>query len=257
MKLAVLLVLAACGASSDGDDYPLATGGGGAPIGTGRGGGDAGVGDAGGDGGVPQIKGRVCLLTDLRKAGDVTACAPRGALGLTVTFGSATTTTTADDGSFSIDARMESNLVWRANSGTTGRIVPSVFPTGNGAIIPVVALITYTELLSRNSAVLQDQQGSIVVQVKTGATRTPRVTASTTAVTDNEVRYDGDAADPLVWNTTFTAAAGVVWIPGVQLAVTPPTTARISLFVNGGATNQTVDAPVENQAITFVVKNLQ
>jgi hypothetical protein len=48
-----------------------------------------------------------------------------------------------------------------------------------------------------------------------------------------------------------------VWIPGVQLAVTPPTVARVAFFLNGVNTNQTVDAPVENQAITFVVKNLQ
>ncbi len=144
--------------------------------------------------------------------------------------------------------------MWRANSGNTDRIVPSVFPTGNGAIIPAVSLDTYNELLSSNSAVLQDQQGSIFLQVKTGATRTPKVTATSTALTDNEVRYDG--ADPLVWNTTSTSTAGVVWIPGVQLAVTPPTLARISLLLNGVATGQTIDVPVENQAITFVVKNL-
>lgn len=257
MKLAVLLVLAACGASGGGDDYPTGGGGGVGPIimGGGGGGGDAGGSDTGGDGGVPQIKGRVCLLTDLRKAGDVTACAASGAFGLVVTFGSANTLTTSPDGSFSIDARMESNLVWRASSGTTDRIVASVFPTGNGATIPAVTLTTYTELLSTNNSVLQDQQGSVFVLVKTGATRTPKVTATTTALTDNEVRYDG--LDPQVWNTSSTSTNGMIWIPGVQLAVTPPTLARISLLLNGVVTNQTVDAPVENQAITFVVKNLQ
>lgn len=257
MKLAVLLVLAACGASGGGDDYPTGGGGGIGPISMGGGGGgiDAGVSDAGGDGGVPQIKGRVCVLTDLRRAGDVSACAPSGALGLIVTFGSANTTTTAPDGSFSIDARMESNLVWRANSGNTDRIVPSVFPTGNGAIIPAVSLDTYNELLSTNSSVLQDQQGSIFLEVKTGSTRTPKVTATTTALTDNEVRYDGN--DAQVWNTTSTGMNGMIWIPGVQLAVTPPTLARVSLLLNGVATNQTIDVPVENGAITFVVKALQ
>jgi hypothetical protein len=254
MKLAVLLVLAAC--SSGGDDYPVGPGGSVGPIGSGPSPGDGGVGDAG-DGGVPQIKGRVCLLTDLTRVGDVAACSPSGAMGLTVLFGSASTLTTAPDGSFSIDARMESNLVWRANSGTTDRIFPSVFPTGNGAIIPAVAFTTYHELLSTNNVVVPaEQQGSIFVQVKSGAARTPKVTATITgALTDNEVHYDG--MDPQVWNTTSTGKQGVVWIPGVQLAVTPPTVARVSLFLNGVATNQTVDAPVEDQAITFVVKNLQ
>jgi hypothetical protein len=256
MKLAVLLVLAAC-SSGGGDDYPVGPGGSVGPIGSGPGPGDGSVIDAGGDGGVPQIKGRVCLLTDLTRVGDVTACATSGALGLTVLFGSANTLTTAPDGSFSIDARMESNLVWRANSGTNELFVPSVFPTGNGAIIPMVTLLTYNELLSTNGAMqLQDQKGAIFVQVKTGAARTAKVTATITgALTDDEVRYDG--ADKLVWNTTSTGAAGVVWIPGVQLAVTPPTVARVALFLNGVTTNQTVDAPIENQAITFVVKNLQ
>lgn len=256
MKLAVLLVLAAC-SSGGGDDYPVGPGGSVGPIGSGPGPGDGSVTDAGGDGGVPQIKGRVCLLTDLTRVGDVTACATSGALGLTVLFGSANTLTTAPDGSFSIDARMESNLVWRANSGDTQRIFPSVFPTGNGAIIPAVAFDTYNELLSNNNVVLPaDDQGSVFVQVKSGAARTAKVTATITgALTENEVRYDG--ADKLVWNTTSTGAAGMVWIPGVQLAVTPPTVARVALFLNGVPTNQTVDAPIENQAITFVVKNLQ
>lgn len=256
MKLAVLLVLAAC-SSGGGDDYPVGPGGSIGPIGSTPSPGDGGVSDAGGDGGVPQIKGRVCLLSDLTRVGDVTACASTGALGLTVLFGSATTLTSAEDGSFSIDARMESNLVWRANSGNDERIVPSVFPTGNGAIIPAVTFVDYMELLSNNNAILPaDEQGSIFVQVKTGATRTAKVTATITgALTDNEVRYDGN--DPLVWNTTSTGKNGVVWIPGVQLALTPPTVTRVSLFLNGVATNQTVDAPVENQAITFVVKNLQ
>lgn len=261
MKLALVLVLAsACQSGGGGDDYPIGPGGGvvpGSSSGGGGGGGDGGVTSDGatGDGGVPQIKGRVCVLTDLRKAGDLTACATSGGLGLNVTFGSARTTTLTPDGSFSIDARMESNLVWRADSGTMDRIVPSVFPSGNGATIPAMAQDAYNELLAANSVVLQDQQGSIAVQVKTGATRTSKVTATSTGVSENVVRYDG--TDQLDWDSPSTGAAGIVWFPGVQLATQPPTTARIAFFVNGVATTQTVDANVENQAITFVVKNLQ
>jgi hypothetical protein len=255
MKLALLLVLvAACQADGGGDDYPIGPGGATPGNSSGRGR-DGGISDGGGDGGVPQIRGRVCVLSDLRQAGDLTACATTGALGLNVTFGSARTTTTAADGSFSIDARMESNLVWRADSGNTDRIIPSVFPSGNGATIPAMSLVAYTELLSSNSVVLQDQQGSIAVQVRTGATRTADVTATSTGISENVVRYDGTSR--VDWDELSTGAAGIVWFPGVQLAVQPPTIARISFFLNGTPTNQTVDAPVENQAITFMVKNLQ
>jgi len=256
MKLALVLVLAtACqsGGGGGGDDYPTVPGG--VNPGTSNGGSTSDAGTGTTDGGVPQIKGRVCVLTDLRKAGDVTACATTGAMGLVVTFGSATTTTSAPDGSFSIDARMESNLVWRANSGNTDTIVPSVFPTGNGATIPAMDLQAYNELLGTNSVTLQDQQGSIALQVRTGTVRTTKVTVTSTGVSENQVRYDGTDQDN--WDSTSTGAAGIAWLPGVQLGVVPPTIARLSLFLNGVATNQSLDVPVENQAITFVVKNLQ
>lgn len=258
MKLALLLVVvAACDASGgvgSGDDYPIGPGGR-TPGNSGRGS-DAGVSDgAVGDGGVPQIRGRVCLLKDMRRAGDVTACEPMGAKGLNVTFGSAQTLTSAEDGSFSIDARMESNLVWRADSGDDETIFPSVFPSGNGAIIPAMDFDAYNNLLSTNGVVPIDQQGSVVLQVRTGTVRTANVTATSTGDSENPVQYDTTSL--LDWDEDATAMAGIVWMPGVQLNVLPPTVARISLFLNGATTNQSVDAPIENGAITFVVKNLQ
>ncbi len=262
MKLALLLVVvAACDASGgvgSGDDYPIGPGGR-TPGNSGRGT-DAGVSDgAVGDGGVPQIRGRVCVLKDLRKAGDVTACATKGAKDLNVTFGSAQTFTSAEDGSFSIDARMESNLVWRADSGNQEVIIPSVFPSGNGATIPAMDFDAYTSLLSTNSVVLADQQGSVALQVRTGAVRTTNVTATSTDVLGNPLgdQLFYDTTSVLDWSSamTGTGAAGIVWLPGVPL--NRPPTVKISLFLNGAATNQSVDAPVENGAITFVVKNLQ
>src|SRR6188474_1319317 len=169
--IALVLVLVV-GCQSSADDYPINVGGtvgpgagsAGAPQdanidslqdgAVGDGGiGDAGIGDAGvGDGGV-AINGRVCLISDLRALG---ACAASGAGNLQVRLGGASTTT-GDDGRFSISAPLGANLAWRVTS-PRDTIVSSVMPLVHGNTIPALAVETYNALLNSNAVLLSDQQ---------------------------------------------------------------------------------------------------
>jgi hypothetical protein len=256
MKLAVLvLVLVAACRAGGGDDYPTGPGGGGVVIGGGGSGhgGDAGTGDGGdGDGGIP-LSGRVCLLNDLRKIGDATACATKGASGLVVTLGIGTgpgarSATTADDGSFSITAPLGAGFTWHV----TGRqIITSAMPFGTDNTIPAVGDTQYTELLGSNSVLLQDQQGSIFVRVVSGTTPVSGVAATSNPAANNLAFYDSN--DPLRWDTIHTESFGIAWFPGVPVLPAPATV----VLSPPGASAVTISATVENQAITFVTRDLR
>jgi hypothetical protein len=259
MKLAMLLALAAC-QSGGGDDFPVA-GGGGGPIAVGGGSGDAGTGDGGdGDAGI-QLRGRVCILSDLRSVGDPAACATTKANGLLVSIGplGVRTATTEADGSFTITAPLGGDLTWHVTTqaGTTPGtpIVTSVMPFGADYTIPAISDVVYTELLSTNNVTLQDQEGSVVVRVVNGIAPVANVTATSTPASNRLALYDSNNA--AVWNeNTGTGPKGMVWFADVALAATPPTTASISLIQQGGPTVKTA-AAVENQAITFVTADVR
>jgi hypothetical protein len=257
MKLAVLVLLAACHQATDaGDDYPVSSGGGGpVVVGGGGGGGGGRGGDAGTDGSTSDagiaLQGRVCLLTDLRRVGDHTACAGIGAKDLTVTLGTRTAKT-SDDGSFTIVAPQGGGFTWHVIG---AQLTPSVMPFGADYTIPAVSDVVYSELLSTNQVTLGDQQGSIVVRVVRGLAPVAGVTATSSPASNRLALYDGNSAAIWTENRVGTGPRGIAWFADVPLAAVGPTLAAIALTPRGAGSVPTVT--VENQAITFVTIDLQ
>lgn len=250
MKRAVLVVLAACragGMAGGGDDYPPVTGGAG-PIVVGAGAssdGDAGTGDAG-----LARHGRVCLLADLSRVGDLTACDPGKAGGLVVSLGTRTATTTSD-GSFAIVPPLGGGLTWHV---TGDKLVTSVMPFGADDTIPAILDVVYTELLSTNLVTLSDQQGSIIVRVVSSLAPVVGATAMSVPASSRLALYDASSA--MLWKESGgTGPRGVVWFADVPLAASGSTFATIALSPPGRRPVPAV--PVENQAITFLSYDVQ
>jgi hypothetical protein len=130
-----------------------------------------------------------------------------------------------------------------------------VIPFGADTTLPVISDVLYTEILAANSVVLSDQQGSIVVRVVKGVAAVQNVTAVSNPATADLAFYDDTSV--LDWRSDLvgTGPAGVVWLPDVPLAATPPTQATITL-TPPGASPTSITALVENQAITFVTADL-
>jgi hypothetical protein len=234
MKLAVLVLLAACRAS----------GGGG-----GGGGGDAGTGDGGGGEAGIELKGRVCIPIDLRAP---TVCDDtKDASGLTVTLGAGTavgTVTTQDKtGEFTIFAPLGTGFTWHV---TGSKIVTSAMPFGTDNTIPVLGDTQYIELQVGNSVLVQDQQGSIFVRVVDGTVPVANLKASSDPPANNLAFYDG--ATSTDWDQDQTDELGVVWFPGVPVAPAP---AKLTLSPPGAAAVP-LSVTVEDQVITFVTKDL-
>jgi hypothetical protein len=250
MKPAVLVLALAAACQADLTKYPEGPGGGRLP-GGGGGGPDGGTGDGGDTDGGPQLTGRVCLLSDLR---DVTGCAGN-AKGLRVSLGTRTATTVDAAGSFTISAPQGAGFTWRVVGDTADRIITSVMPFGTDNTIPVIGFEDYQQLLGTNTAAVGALQGSIMVRVVKGTVPVTGVTA--TLAGQDQVFYDALNSE-LDWNTgtVGTGRNGMVWIPGVTLPV-PATTTLSVVLSPPGATVVTAPAVVEDQAITFVTRDLQ
>ncbi|HEY0194496.1 MAG TPA: hypothetical protein VGC42_25465 [Kofleriaceae bacterium] len=257
--------LVACQAHSGDDDgdYKVQPGGGGSGGGTTGNGGGGATGDGGtdaltGDAGV-AIAGRVCLLTDLRKLGQATACAATGAGNLTVSLGNRTAIT-AVNGAFSIIAPAGAQL-WQVTGDDKSQstaIEPSLVPFSTDALLPVVSVATYTNLESQNSVVGDaEQQASVFIRVLKNGVPGVNVTASSSPAGQRGALYD--AGTQVVWsdNLTGTGAAGVVWVPAIQIGQAGSSSASITLTPPMGGTARTVSVPVANQAITFATFELQ
>jgi hypothetical protein len=246
MKLAVLVLVAACHASSD--DYPIGPGGG--PGGT-SGGGDAGAGDAGdagdGDAGV-LITGRVCVISDLRHP---TTCDGGNATGLTVSIGTTRTATPNARGDFTISAPL-GPFTWRVR-GTNFNT--SLVPVGGDNTLPVISDQLYLELLSVNHVTRPAELvGSVVVRVVSGTAAVANVTAVSNPATSDLAFYDDN--DVFDWRSDLngTGPNGVVWLPDIPLT-TATIVATVKLTPPVGAFVNT-QVPVEDQAITFVTTEL-
>jgi hypothetical protein len=247
MKLALLVLVAACRAGAD--DYPIGPGAEGSGI-SNRG--DAGTGDAldapDGDGGV-QITGRVCLVTDLR---DPTACADTQVVrNVTVSIGATRTAIPNERGDFTISAPL-GPFVWRVS----GRdVITSIVPFGADTRLPVIDAELYTEMLSVNRVMRPAELvTSIVLRVLSGTTAVANVTAVSNPATADLAFYDDD--DVLDWRSDRlgTGPKGVVWLPDIPLTTTTAT-ATVTLTPPQGAIVNT-QVTVEDQAITFVTIEL-
>jgi hypothetical protein len=242
LALLTLAVLAAgCPAGDGDDDYPIGGGGGGGGTTGPRT--DGGVGDGGTDG-PAAIGGRVCLLSDLRRLIDAMPgdCATTGAAGLQVSLGGGTPVLTAADGSFKVPAREGTNLAWQV---TGPNLVTSIVPVSAAAppLLPAIRDADYVDLLSSNSALIDQGEGSIVARILRGTSPVMNATAQVVGGESLQTLYDSTNAT--VWSTTATGMLGVAWLPD---NVAGPRTLRIA----AGMTQLSVPVTIADQAITFV-----
>lgn len=216
-RLVAIALIAACNGEEGGVDFPIVPGGGGGPGGMGRA--DAAV-DAAGDAST-TITGRVCLLVaNLRALAD---CAPAGAGNLTVTLGTATTTTN-DDGTFTLMRPAETNgLSW---SVTGAGVISSAVRFGSTVTLPAFDAAAYQEMIALNNVTADESPGLVVRVSRLGA---PVEGALVDTVPEpTEVYYDRET--DATWSTIDgTGPAGVAWIPRIvgtsaQITVTSETT---------------------------------
>jgi hypothetical protein len=254
MKLAVLVLVAACQAGG-GDDYPTRNDGNG-PIGMSPGGSaasDAGR-DGGDDAGVP-IGGRVCILSDLRR---LTTCDEKvDASKLTVSIVGSPSRAVRPSrlGDFTLTAPLGA-FTWQVTGDVLDRIVTSQMPLSSENVIPVMTTALYNDTLGASSAFVTQLQGSIVVRVRNGVAPVVDVTATSNPAANNLAFYDGVA--PLDWDNDVagTGAEGVVWFPGLPLANRPPTLVTVTLSPPG-KTQVSTQVTIDDQAITFVTMDLR
>ena len=242
MRLALAVAIAGWGGTGckTADDFPVLPGGGGVPGHTNNNESPADAPDDSIDG-TAKLAGRVCLFADLRAP--TSACASTGAQDLVVTLGSKTTTTD-DDGTFSIDVPASSNLVWRVSGPS---LVTSAMPFAADFVIPAVTSDDYAALLSANIGFpsLISGQGSLVVRVVSAVA--PLANAVATQVVPGAqfaTRYDGTSAT--VWDQDATGESGVVWVIGAMAA---PISVKLTPMAGNFITTPTV---VEDQTITFI-----
>lgn len=265
----LVLVLASCSASGGDDGYPIGNGGM-PPINNDGSGGtkDGGVGDGDGgvtDGGVP-LKGRVCLLNDLRKLGDATACEKTGVGDLTVSFGmglptsaGTRTTKTAADGSFSLVAPVGAGYVWHVAPGKgTVPIIASMMQYGTDNTIPVYRDAAFRDLAAGNGSALATNDASLVMRVVRGTKGVTQLVA-TTVGNNQPVLYDSGAnGNAQVWDNDATDSFGIAWIPAYTVDPNPSATTTVGLKVDGTATvvMQPRSFPLEPATVTFATIEL-
>lgn len=204
---------------------------------TGGGNVDARVGDGGLDAFVSPIDanefvGRVCLLTDVR---DFQTCASTGAGGLTVRLGTSTTTT-GDDGSFTIVGQSGSGLVWRI----TGANIVSSFEPLADYFIPAITKTDYDAMRAGASPVVTTRPGEGAMMVF--VSRNGMGVAAETATTDPEGFYKPyyDGSTEFAWQQAATGTFGIVWVPGLDVG-------SATIDVGG----ETVTGPIFDGGVTF------
>lgn len=201
---------------------------------------DGAVDDAG-NGSSGLLRGRVCLVTDLR---DVTACASTGAGGLTVALGTKSATTAAN-GAFAIEAPVATSLLWTVSGDF---VQTSIAPFSATPSIPVIATTDYRALEDEYGVLDVTGQGTVVAHLLTATAPKAAVAMATAATSPTGASipfYDGKTAR--LWTQFSTGTYGAVWIPGL-----PAGTVALTVLPAGGVA-QTVNAvPVIDHAITFI-----
>ncbi|MGE0548464.1 MAG: hypothetical protein AB7O24_32770 [Kofleriaceae bacterium] len=232
MRAWLLIVVVGCSNGGD-NDYKIDHGGGGGVIG---GDGDDSASDAGVDSAADGITGRVCLVTDLRT---LSPCANTGVADLLVQLGTKTTTTN-DDGSFTIPTPSGSNLLWRV---TGANLAPSAMPFSTSKTIPAINADVYDDLLLSNGLILSGDQGSLMVRVTRDNTAVVGATATASPESAYAPYYDSNVAT--VWDQDETGSYGVAWIVGAE-----PGTTTITVTPDLGTAGM-IELPVETGGITF------
>jgi hypothetical protein len=234
------LLLVAC--QPEPVDFPRSPGVGGGFGGTGNGGG--GGTDAAVDG--AELIGRVCLVDDLRRLDE---CATVGADNITVTLGTSSTTT-ENDGTFTITEPAGTALTWRASGGDgADAIVPSVIGFAADHVIPAIRATDYQDLLDANGAILTPGQGSLVLAVIANGIAVIDAEVSSTPAAQFQTRYDGSSQ--LNWDVDGTGVEGLAWLTGMSaggntITISPPNNAQ----------DRSTDVTIENGAITFATFEL-
>jgi hypothetical protein len=241
LPLALAVLAAGCTSGGGGDDYPV--GGGGTGGGTSGPRTDAGTGDGGVDG-PAALRGRVCLVSDLRRLIDAAPgdCAATGAGGLNVSLGGSATVLTAADGSFSVPAQDGFNLAWRV---TGGNLVTSIVPVSASTLLPAIRDAVYNDLKNASGVIVSPGEGSIVARLVRGGAPVAGATAQIIGGESLRTLYDGASAT--VWSTISTGTFGVAWLPD---NVAGFRTMRIA-YGTAQQSSLAVPVPIVDQAITF------
>jgi hypothetical protein len=231
MKLSAILLLLITGCTSaDDPGYPIET-----PGGPGNGGG-------GTSSSASRVTGRVCVLADPTL---MSACAITGASGLSVSMGTAATTTNAD-GSFTLESTDPVSPTTNLAITGTG-IVPSQTTVNATNIVPVMNQQLFDNMVLATGISPEPQTGTIIASVVNGQ-GVPAMGVTATSLPTGTVGpfFDGTGATPFTLDET--GARGVVMFPNVA------TGAPTSLTFNSGQDQEsTVDGvQVVDGGITFV-----
>ncbi len=209
-RLALLLLAAlaaGCSSAGDTDDYPIGGGGaGGGTSGPPPGGGDGGTGDGGTSG---QIRGRVCLVSDLRRlTGQLpTDCATTGAGNLAVSLGGVVAADRPRRLVLDADAGGDEPGV----AGDRAAADPSVVPVSASTLLPAISEAVYADLKSASGVIISPGQGSVIARVFRGTGAVTGATAQIVGGESLQTLYDGATAT--TWTTIATGMLGVAWLP--------------------------------------------
>ncbi|HTJ43406.1 MAG TPA: hypothetical protein VL463_14980 [Kofleriaceae bacterium] len=177
MRWALIAILIGACATNGGDDRPQLNGGGGVG-GTTPGGSGGGGGGGGGDAST-IVSGRVCAVTDLR---NTTACASTVAGVAVTSFASGATTTTDQNGAFTIETGSVGGSILQVGTGSETNVptIVRVDVPGAQVTIPVVNANDLTDLELGLGTVVPDGMGLVALHLvdsngagATGFTVTP------------------------------------------------------------------------------------
>jgi hypothetical protein len=240
----VVAVLGAGTAGCAEEDYgPFRPpGGGGTGVNTG---GDARPPDAGLDGGGGLLRGRVCIVTDLRQPDACPADPLRADVAIAVQ-GTGATAFSDDAGDFVIAADGVAVLDVAAGSATLQRATVPVAVTGASVNAPVVTRAAYTALLGAIGTPVPDGGGAVALYVMDSAGPESGVSFSTVAGSSIAPFYDDGG--PLAWvQGGGTGAAGVALFFDVPVG---------TVVLDGVTSDQRMvrltGVPVVVDAVTFV-----
>jgi hypothetical protein len=239
------LVLGACGEEEDHGPVRNPGGGGG---GGGGGSSDGGDADAGVDGALAELRGRICIVTDLRLPVVCPDVAARVGVAVRETL-TGTATTSGSDGSFTVQTTGAAAQLAIATGSTTlvPSTVPLALPVADGvAEAPVIGTADWQAVLDAIVQTQPDGRGAVVVYVADAAG--PVVGAEFDNVTGSTVAPFYDAGGALAWaQGVGTGSQGVALFLDV-----PAGTIGLAATTPASGTVTVADLPVVADAITFV-----